>query len=106
MDCYVTKTLEQNFAAHFVAGGSIRLNPEKYTSFDYQVAVESVSQNVNKAGRIHLPALLCAFTRISQKNFTSLPSIAEIRLLAAEEAPIRNRSGVHHSLPRISSTIV
>ena len=39
-----------------------------------------------------------------QKYFTSLPSMAERRLLAAEEAPMRNRSVVSLSLPRISST--
>ena len=42
----------------------------------------------------------------AQKNFTGRPSMAESRLLAADEAPMRKRSVVSHSLPRISSTIV
>ena len=41
-----------------------------------------------------------------QKYLISLPSIAERILFAADDAPIRNRSVVSHSLPRISSTMV
>ena len=41
-----------------------------------------------------------------QKYLISLPSIAERILFAADDAPMRNRSVVSHSLPRISSTMV
>ena len=41
-----------------------------------------------------------------QKYFTVQPSIADNRLFASEVAPMRKSSGVSHSRPRISSTIV
>ena len=47
-----------------------------------------------------------AFGQTIKITDLSLPSIAEIKLLATELAPIRNSSGVSHSLPRVCSTMV
>ncbi len=47
-----------------------------------------------------------AVLRADQKYLTGVPWMAVSRLLAADEAPMRNRSVVSHSRPSISSTMV